>query len=327
MSILTQNETRLLAFLHMRADAGLQEISRATGLKPYTIQYSLRRLRERDLIQFSPVIDVTCLGLFHFGVFMSTRGTGADRLVSYLCESEEVSFVARFGGDYQLGFSICARNIVEVSRFLDKLSVRFNDAIFERLLAVRTELCDYPIKHLFGNAHRHRPLEWGGAERLIQLDQLDHEILSALPTIDTFSKAELARRISAPASSVDFRLRRLERQGVIKGYRFLIPLERFRVLPYCLFVLARQVDKTVRKRVRKFARFHQNVRFLVENLGAWEWEFGVEVTDQGEISRIIQNLYDQFGANIVSIKAQPVLSYEKVSNYPFKSYDLVAKAT
>jgi Lrp/AsnC family leucine-responsive transcriptional regulator len=54
------------------------------------------------------------------------------------------------------------------------------------------------------------------------LDQFDHAILTALAGNGRMSIADLARHIGLSKSPTQTRLRRLERDGVISGYRALI---------------------------------------------------------------------------------------------------------
>lgn len=54
------------------------------------------------------------------------------------------------------------------------------------------------------------------------LDRLDHAILAALAEDGRMSIADLARRIGLSKSPTQARLRRLEAEGIIAGYRALI---------------------------------------------------------------------------------------------------------
>lgn len=59
------------------------------------------------------------------------------------------------------------------------------------------------------------------AERPSELDDFDRRILDVLAVDGRISIAELARRIGLSKSPVQARLRRLEAEGVIRGYRAL----------------------------------------------------------------------------------------------------------
>lgn len=73
------------------------------------------------------------------------------------------------------------------------------------------------------------------------LDGFDRAILDALSTDGRISIADLARRIGLSKSPTQTRLRRLEAQGIIKGYRALIDPIRMG-LDHVAFVEVRLTD-------------------------------------------------------------------------------------
>ncbi|GGL72215.1 Lrp/AsnC family transcriptional regulator [Wenxinia marina] len=60
------------------------------------------------------------------------------------------------------------------------------------------------------------------AERPLELDAFDRRILDALAADGRISATELARRIGLSKSPTQARLRRLEKAGVIRGYRAIV---------------------------------------------------------------------------------------------------------
>ena len=60
----------------------------------------------------------------------------------------------------------------------------------------------------------------------VQLDRIDRNILSALVRSGRLSMAELASRVGLSKTPVQARVRRLEKDGVIRGYTALIDHER-----------------------------------------------------------------------------------------------------
>ncbi|MBO6726368.1 MAG: Lrp/AsnC ligand binding domain-containing protein [Rhizobiaceae bacterium] len=59
-----------------------------------------------------------------------------------------------------------------------------------------------------------------------QLDRIDRNILAALSADGRLSMAELANRVGLTKTPVQARVRRLERDGIIRGYTALIDHER-----------------------------------------------------------------------------------------------------
>lgn len=64
------------------------------------------------------------------------------------------------------------------------------------------------------------------SDTLVRLDRIDRNILAALARDGRLSMSELAGRVGLSKTPVQARLRRLERDGVIRGYAALIDHER-----------------------------------------------------------------------------------------------------
>lgn len=60
----------------------------------------------------------------------------------------------------------------------------------------------------------------------VEMDRIDRNILSALTRDGRLSMAELANRVGLSKTPVQARVRRLERDGIIRGYTALIDHER-----------------------------------------------------------------------------------------------------
>lgn len=64
------------------------------------------------------------------------------------------------------------------------------------------------------------------SNRTVQIDRIDRNILAALVRNGRLSMAELAGRVGLTKTPVQARVRRLERDGIVRGYTALIDHER-----------------------------------------------------------------------------------------------------
>jgi hypothetical protein len=80
------------------------------------------------------------------------------------------------------------------------------------------------------------------------------------------------------------------------------------------------VDEKFKRSLFDFCAKHQNVNFLIEYLGAWDYEIGVEVENAKDILTITEQVYASFAEMLNTVKVLQVFDYPKVSKYPFRSY-------
>lgn len=95
--------------------------------------------------------------------------------------------------------------------------------------------------------------------RMSQLDQIDRKILAELSRDGRISIAELSRRVNLSKTPCQARVRRLEREGYILGYRAVLAPERLG-LAHVAFVEVRLSDT----RKPALEAFNKAVRLLPE---------------------------------------------------------------
>ena len=322
-TFLRDDEEQVLGVIHFDPRCPVKTLSKRIGLPEYTIRRVIRRLKNKGIIKFRPMINVYMLGLTQYAVFFSLASAGQKVHIHFrdkLVRSDEVSFVCELGGEHQYGITICARSAVEVLAFLGKLSKEFGAALNEHILSIQTRLYDFPCKFFLSKVSRNSSCSWGLSNTVIKIDKTDHLILSALRQLSDYSLTELAHRSDLPISTVDYRLHKLEEQKVISGYFYQINTEKFGFYPYLLTVYTRGVAPPLTKRMVEFARNEDAARIVVETMGAWDYEIGIEVKTPKDASLVAQRLHEEFRDDIRSIRILPVLSYSKVENYPFRTF-------
>ena len=122
---LTAQEVRILSQVELDAERSPREVARALRMKASTVQYALRRLRERQIVNPRPFIDVTMLGKIDVGLFFSAALTARrsyDRLLRNIIASPQVSFVQTLAGDFHFVAVIHCNTLKEAHAFLCTLS-------------------------------------------------------------------------------------------------------------------------------------------------------------------------------------------------------------
>lgn len=106
---------------------------------------------------------------------------------------------------------------------------------------------------------------------MVRLDAIDLKILATLQTRGRTSKAALAEAVNLSPTPCFERLRRLERSGLIRGYRAMLDLER---LGPVTTVLVEVVLK--QHRYEDFQRFESAIRVIDEVTDAYATGGGID---------------------------------------------------
>lgn len=319
---LTEVERDLISSIQLNATMPLSRLSRHAKHPPHVLNYALQKLKDSRVLFYHAFIDMSALDVVQYTVFFSLSSSmkvSKEALISYLVSSEQVSWVGLLGGDFQCGVSICVRTVPDFSDFLTTLGNKFGGVFFEKSIAVLSHLYHFRMKYLSSRKGNIEFLEIGRKPTNFCGDELDHKILSALANSTSPSRRHIATQLGVAHSTVDYRIDRLEKNNIIVGHSYLADTSAFGVHMYLLVLYVKTVDEKFKRTLFDFCLKHQNVNFLIEYLGAWDYEVGVEVENAKDILTITEQFYSRFGEMLNTIKVLQVFDYPKVSKYPFKS--------
>lgn len=313
---LTEKESLVIAALELRADAPMALVRKESGLRDHTIRYALRSLIERNVITPLPFINLHRLGLTVYSIFFTFGGEkrGAhNALIRALIAEPMVLWVGEFGGEYHYGVGVAVRRLGELTGFLDALSQKHGAIFRDKAISVQISSTIFPRRYLTSKKISAKPLRVTFDEREpVVLDMLDRKILSELTSHGTLSHRQIALKIQAPLSTVELRIRKLKDQGVIAGEIYTVNAAAFGMQSFKLLVYTKNLDSALTAKMSEFCHLHPNITTLIDCLGSWGYEISVEVHRPEEVSRLVQQMYEQFGNAIQTIKTLTKFSYPKV---------------
>ncbi len=99
---------------------------------------------------------------------------------------------------------------------------------------------------------------------MAKLDDRDVKMLTVLREHGRISKTELARRINLSAAPCWERLKRLESEGIVTGYRAEVALKK--VAPHVTVLMAAELES---HRAEDFQRFERSLEHFDEIVACW----------------------------------------------------------
>lgn len=318
--IISDLDRKIIERVYLDADATVPEIARDVGAKPHVVNYAMKRLLEEKVLRRAAMIDVYPLGYAHYGIFLSLVTASSKRyqeLLRYLMQSDRVSFVVELGGDFHLGATVCVRSLKDLSDFLNLLSSKFGSMFSEKVVTARLKLIDYPPA-LFGRkSRRTQSLSWGISDKRVEIDDVDHTILESLSGVCPDSIKELARQLKMSPTTIDYRVAKLKKSGILTGFRYFIDIYSLGYLNFTALLYVRNLDQKTRNLVLQFTAGHPSVIYAVETLGGWDFELGIFTENARDIVQLSQEISELLGPDLSAIKTLPVFGYPKIRNYPF----------
>ncbi len=127
----------------------------------------------------------------------------------------------------------------------------------------------------------------------VALDDRDVRMLQILATEGRIAKTELARRVNLSATPCGERLKRLEREGLIRGYRAEVALAR--IAPHITVFVLVELEA---HRADSFATFERHIEGCAAITGAWalgggfDYLLQVLARDIADYQRLIDGLLE-----------------------------------
>ena len=311
---LSDVERRILAAAELRADATIEELSERTNLGVNSIRYALKKLEGRGMIRRVPFVDLYPLGYTDFVTFFSlaTKHHSQEReqFLQTLIASPLVTWIGELGGQYQYGAAIFAKNVAQFVSFLEQISTQFDGIVIKKTVRLTKRFTRYNRTYLDPSIPKDSFI-FGVSDKTATLDATDDKILGIMTDCPEYSASHQAKQLGLPLSTFQHRVRQLKHRGILLGQIYAIDIGYLGVSFYNLQVAMSGLSRDQEQNLHAWADKHPNVVHLIECVGEWDFEIGLEVEVPEGITGIISELYNLFGQAIVRVDTIPIFRNRK----------------
>lgn len=319
---LNEDERQVVACMHFSADMSLREVARKTGLREHVVRHCLQKLLDKKVIKYRTFVNPYAAGLCEYVVFIGTQlmpPLARQLLLTALLESSHITYVGTVGGDYHLAVMIVARDIREVSAFVDSLSLAVNGAAFEISIATCVSVTLFHPKFLGVGKSETTSISYGTTEKVADLDALDHQVLHALGSAPGSSSNQIAKALGVPASTISYREQSLKQKGVLVGKGLSVQPFNDGYFAFALQVSAGSMPKATRDIFREFCSEHPAISYLIEALGVWNFQVGARLQDSRTVTVLVDDIQRRFAPHVSRISVIPVYEALKLCPHPLMS--------
>lgn len=132
----------------------------------------------------------------------------------------------------------------------------------------------------------------------IKLDIKDRKILYELDLNSRQSYSQIAKHIGLSKEQVNYRIKKLENEGIIDGYYTLIDLQSLGYLWVKFFIKFTGIDNPELKTMVDFCVHHQKVGWVVLTEGSWDIAVTAYSRNIGELKEMWMDINSRFGTFI-----------------------------
>ena len=153
-----------------------------------------------------------------------------------------------------------------------------------------------------------------GGQGKAYFDKKDMEIMVSLSKNARMSLLEIGQKIDISPELVSYRIKQLEKKGIIQGYRAMINVEKLGYQFYKAEIRLSKYDRI--KEILSFCHQHPNIYQVDKTIGGETLEIEFHVKSLKEMFSIIEEFEKLFPKTIESFDYITVLSEEKTTYMP-----------
>jgi len=219
-------DRKILYELDLNCRQSNAQIGKEVGLGRDVVAYRINRMQEEGVIKnFWTAINTFKLGYDVFRIYITLQYVTSDikkEIIDHFTRYKNTWAVKSAKGEIDLAVILWTKNNYEFYDFWDKTLDKYEEYFSKTIISVYAEAFCYkksfllPEKKETSNREMYR-LKCGVEP--YNIDEMDYKILNEIAVNARMPLIELADRIGTSSQTVNYRLRNLEKSGVIQAYR------------------------------------------------------------------------------------------------------------
>ncbi len=314
-------DAQILHQLDVNARQPSAAIARVLEIPEETVRYRLRSLVERGtIVSTFTIIDAGLVGNSYFKVLVKLQNPRIEilqKIEAFLLNTEAVNWIARCEILYDLAFTIRVRQLSELNSFIDLLKNTFYSVLKELVFAVNVEVEFLSRDFLVGKERKpRRKSAYTIPKKERTLDEIDLKILRMLSKDARQSLRSLALECDCTDETISERLVRLEKEGVITGYRLVLNSEMCGISNYYILLYLARSNPRRTEELRRFLREEPSMSYVIKAIGPWDYELNLEAFEQDDYRSFMGTLTNRFSDLVRHWEAFPITKVHRLTLSP-----------
>ena len=312
-------DRKILLALDMDARKPDTQISKIVGLSKQITNYRIKRLEKKQVIQaYYPVIDHTKLGLKLYRIALKLENATKEKeeeILNYL--KQHASWITSVLGVWDISMGLYVKEEYGFMDFWNTFYEKYGFYVEKRWISLMTTFWNFERSFILPKKkNRNKQFILGEKPQLVKIDKIDEKIMIELTKNARQTTLEIAKKIKETERIVRYRLKRLENQKVILGYRPFLNTNLLNLKYFKIYVQLKDTKLQDIKRIRSYITNNPNVAYSTEALGGFDFELEAHFSNSQELFDFISSLKEQFPTNIRDVSHVEYIKEYKVTYYP-----------
>lgn len=261
---------KILFELDFNARQSNAEIAKKVSLSKQSVDYRVNNLiTNKIILGFYPVLDNVKLGYIYCRIFLKLQNLTKDKenkIITELKNEKRIKWLLKSEGSYDILFATWMKSLDEFKQFVRDIISRYSLYIKEEKESIGIGVIHYQYRFLLGT-EKTKKVVFEETPVRIELDKLDKQILKVLCENARAPLVEMANKSKTSPKVLAYRIKKLEKDGVILGYRPLINHSLLGYSHYKILFRLMNVTKEEFDAFRRYLENHPKVIYIVDEVG------------------------------------------------------------
>ena len=297
-----------------------KQIARRVGASEMVVSNKIKRLIDKGVIEnFYVKTNSSLLGSIHLKVYLRLHNITKIKereLLNHLKKQKNILWLASLRGKYDIVLSVYVKSISEFSEKYEVLFSGWHEYILDRNVVVLESASTYTKAYLL---EKQMPEEivYSEGEKINKVDKKDEELLKLLSTKSRMRFVDIANKLKVSADTVKYRIRNLEKKGIITGFGVKINFDKLSNNYHLIFLKLQNMDLKKYSQLKNLSKINKNVIVYIKTIGDHEAELEIETSNKEELDNLIKDLRDKFVNEIKDYELLEVTEEHLLNYYPF----------
>ena len=314
-------DKKILFELDFNARISYSQLAKKAGLSKQGAEYKVKNLLKKGVIEgFYPVINVPKLGYIYCRLLVTLQNLTKEKkneIIEYLINHKKVFWLFSMQGMFDLLIVMWAKSLTEFKEFVEELETKFEENIKRKVETITTDVIHYQHRYLLGNKET-KEIHIKETTKRIEIDNLDKKILDLLRTDARISLVDISKKVNESAKVVAYRIKKLEKKGLIEGYRPIINHNKIGFTYYKVLINLNKISKEELIKLKSYIRNNPLVIYIVEGVGLpGDIEIEMMIKSNQQLFDFINDLKFKFPMLIGEYNTVIFMDTLKVKYLPF----------
>lgn len=312
-------DKKILTLLDGDARLSNSQIAKRVGLSKPAVEYRIKRFDSNKIIfAYYSVIDFTKLGYSQYKIYFKFQNTTLEaekNIINYWNGNKNSVWVAQIRGRWDLAVSILARSNFEFGKILGKFMNKHSKFILEKDVLLTEYSPVYARKYL--TETKSSEFVYGIPSKIYELDEIDAKILKELSINARMNIIDLAEKTSLTRDIINYRLKKLTKEGIIVQFRCYPNLQNIGINHYKVIFRTKNFDEQAEKQIKQYLAQHKKATQFLKLIGSWDLEIEFETENEDELYKILNDIRKEFSNIIRDFDIIRITETYKYNYFPF----------